>query len=58
MVDLSYNKRLYFRDEPTKTDVDVLNALEPISDQIDVNMYPYVKKWFNVMRKYKADQFR
>jgi hypothetical protein len=55
---LIFSWLIHFRDEPTKTDMDVLNALDPISDRIDVNLYPCVKKWFNVMQKHKTDQFR
>lgn len=34
---------LFYREEPTKTDVDVVNALLNIN--VDENLYPHVFEW-------------
>lgn len=41
-------------DEPSKTDVDVLNA---ISDKdIDRNSFPYIYKWRSAVLRYSRDE--
>lgn len=45
---------LIIREDPTKTDVDVLNVLKDIT--IDPNQYPNIKKWRDAVQQFSIEE--
>lgn len=43
-----------FSEEPSKTDVDVLNAI--CDKEIDRNIFPFIYKWRSAVLRYSSDE--
>lgn len=55
-IDLSLYKNYILGDEPTKTDIDVFNAI--CDTEISSSLYPNLVKWQKAIRNHSAEEIQ